>query len=176
MTHKFRIRLPHSVEEALRIDTETKTDYWRCALFKEMSRVKIAWKARNNVSPTEVWQGKVQDMVGYQEIGCHVVFDVKMTFDQKCRFVAGGHTTEAPASMTYLSVVSRDSMRLGFLLAALNGVDMLACNLENAYLNAPCREKIWFEGGQECGEDQGKVLVITHALYGLKSVGSSWRS
>ena len=153
-THKFGIRLPHSVEEALRIDAETKTDYWRRALNKEMSRVKIAWKARDDVSPTEVRQGKVQDMVGYQEIGCHVVFDVKMTFDRKCRFVAGGHTTEAPASMTYSSVVSRDSVRLGFLLAALNGVDMLACDLENAYLNAPCREKIWFEGGRECGEDQ----------------------
>ena len=175
-THKFGIRLPHSVEEALRIDAETKTDYWRCALNKEMSRVKIAWKARDDVSPTEVRQGKVQDMVGYQEIGCHVVFDVKMTFDRKCRFVAGGHTTEAPASMTYSSVVSRDSVRLGFLLAALNGVDMLACDLENAYLNAPCREKIWFEGGRECGEDQGKVLVVTRALYGLKSAGSSWRS
>ena len=48
-------------------------------------------------------------MVGYQEIGCHVMLDVKMTFDRKCRFVAGGHTTEAPASMTYSSVVSRDS-------------------------------------------------------------------
>ena len=103
MTHKFGIRLPHSVEEALRIDAETKTDYWRCALNKEMSRVKVAWKECNAVSPTEVWQGKVQDMVGYQEIGCHVVFE-------KCRFVAGGHTTEAPASMTYSSVVSRDSV------------------------------------------------------------------
>ena len=38
------------------------------------------------------------------------------------------------------------------------------------------REKIWFDGGQECGEEQGKVLVIMQALYGLKSVGSSWRS
>ena len=112
-----------------------------------MSRVKIAWKARDDVSPTEVRQGKVQDMVGYQEIGCHVMFDVKMTFDRKCRFVAGGHTTEAPASMTYSSVVSRDSVRLGFLLAALNGVDMLVCDLENAYLNAPCQAKIRFEGG-----------------------------
>ena len=56
-----------------------------------------------------------------------------MTFDWKCRFVDGGHTTEAPTSMTYSSVVSRDSMQLGFLLAVLNGVDMLACDLENAY-------------------------------------------
>ena len=58
--------------------------------------VKVAWKVHNDISPTEVWQGKVQDMVGYQEIRCHIVFDVKMTFDQKCRLVAGGHTTEAP--------------------------------------------------------------------------------
>ena len=53
---------------------------------------------------------------------------------------------------------------------------MMACDLENAYLNAPCREKIWFEGGAECGEDKGKVLVIVRALYGLKSAGSSWRA
>jgi Reverse transcriptase (RNA-dependent DNA polymerase) len=52
----------------------------------------------------------------------------------------------------------------------------MACDLENAYLNAPCGEKIWFEGGLECGEDQGKVLVLVRALYGLKSAGASWRS
>jgi hypothetical protein len=37
----------------------------------------------------------------------------------------------------------------------------MLCNLENAYLNAPCREKIWFEGGIECGEDHGKVCTLT---------------
>ena len=52
----------------------------------------------------------------------------------------------------------------------------MSCDLENAYLNAPCREKIWFEGGIECGEDRGKVLVLTRALYGLKSAGASWRA
>ena len=54
--------------------------------------------------------GKVFDLIGYQEIGCHVVFDIKMDFSRKARFVAGGHTTEAPASVTYSSVVSRDSI------------------------------------------------------------------
>ncbi len=28
-THKFRIRLPHSVDEALRIDAETGTEHWK---------------------------------------------------------------------------------------------------------------------------------------------------
>jgi Reverse transcriptase (RNA-dependent DNA polymerase) len=43
-------------------------------------------------------------------------------------------------------------------------------------LNAPCGEKIWFEGGIECGGDRGKVLVLVRALYGLKSAGASWRA
>jgi hypothetical protein len=60
------------------------------------------------------------------------------------------------------------------MLAALNGLDMMACDLENAYLNAPCMEKIWFEGGLECGSDKGKVCVVVHALYGLKSAGALW--
>ena len=40
-----------------------------------------------------------------------MVFDIKMDFTHKAWFVAGGHTrTETPASMTYSSVVSRDSI------------------------------------------------------------------
>jgi hypothetical protein len=41
-------------------------------------------------------------------------------------------------------------------------------------LNAPCVEKIWFEGGLKCGSDKGKVCVVVHALYALKSAGASW--
>ena len=29
MTHKFGIKLPHSVEEALEIDRQTGTDFWQ---------------------------------------------------------------------------------------------------------------------------------------------------
>jgi hypothetical protein len=47
---------------------------------------------------------------------------------------------------------------------------------KNAYLNAPCREKIWFEGGIECGQDQGKVCVVVHSLYGLKSARAAFWS
>ena len=40
-------------------------------------------------------------------------------------------------------------------------------------MNAKCAELIWFEGGLECGEDRGKVCIVTRALYGLKSAGFS---
>ena len=74
-----------------------------------------------------------------------------------------------------LNVISRDSVRIAFLIAALNNLDIMSCDLEKAYLNAPCREKIWFEGGIEC-EDQGKVCIIVHSLYGLKSAGAAFRA
>eukprot|EP00984_Skeletonema_dohrnii_P007052 scaffold2520_cov134-Skeletonema_dohrnii-CCMP3373.AAC.1 len=45
--------------------------------------------------------------------------DIKMDFDRKARFVAGGHMTDTPPRMAYSSV-SRDNVRLVFLIAASN--------------------------------------------------------
>ena len=171
-THKFGIRIPKTVQEALAIDEETGTDFWKRALNKEMTKVKVTWKAVDGVTPDQVRAGKAKEVViGFQEIKCHVIFDVKMNFKQKARFVAGGHLTDTPGSITYSSVVSRDSVRLAFLIAGLYDLDVLAGDVTNAYLNAPCRERIWFEGQTETGEDQGKVLIVTLALCGLKLSG-----
>jgi hypothetical protein len=44
----------------------------------------------------------------YQEIRCHVIFDVKTEdFRRNQRFVAGGHTPYTPHAITYASGVSR---------------------------------------------------------------------
>ena len=59
---------------------------------------------------------------GYQEIRCHMIFDIKMgeNFRRKARMVADGHQTETPAALTYSSVVSRDSVQIALTIAALN--------------------------------------------------------
>ena len=59
-----------------------------------------------------------------------------MDFTRKARFVAGGHMTDPPVIMTYSSVVSRDSARIGFLLAALNDLELVAADIGNAHLQA----------------------------------------
>ena len=100
-----------------------------------------------------------------------MVFDVKIDFTHKTCFMASGHVTDTPETITYSSIVSRDSVRIALLIAELNGLDVLSFDIGNAYLNAPCRERVWFKGGIDKGEDHGKVLVITRALYGLKSWG-----
>jgi hypothetical protein len=73
--------------------------------------------------------------------------------------------------------VSRDSVQIAFLLAALNGISILATDSRNAYLNAEPREKVYTMAGPEFGgELQGKSVLIAHALYGLKSSSAAWRA
>ena len=93
--------------------------------------------------------------------------------------VAGGHRhKDVPAHLSYLSVASRESVRIGFLLAALNGLEIMSCDIGNAYLNAPNRERVHVTLGKEIfgKEHEGKRAVIVRALYGLKSAGASWRA
>jgi hypothetical protein len=78
--------------------------------------------------------------------------------------------------MTYSTVVGRETVRIAFLVAALNGLDLLAGDIQNAYLNAPTTEKLYFIAGPEWGADQGRVVVIVRALYGLKSSALNWRN
>jgi hypothetical protein len=106
-----------------------------------------------------------------------MVFDIKADFTRKSRLVAGGHMTDPPASITYASVVSRESARIAFLIAALNDLDILAADIGNAYLNAPVREKIFIVCGMEFrGDMVGRKAIIVRALYGLKSSGAAWRA
>ena len=100
-----------------------------------------------NVRPAfEAFEGGVEQLPsGFQEIKCHMIFDVKIgeNFHRKARLVAGGHTTDAPATLTYSSVISRDSIRIALTIAALNELEVMACDIQNAYLTANCHEKIW---------------------------------
>ena len=166
--HKFGIRMPKTVQEALQIDRETGTDFWRKAIQKEMKNVRVAFKFLDTGERVPI---------GYKWIECHLIFDVKMDFTRKARFVAGGHMTDPPSTLTYSSVVSRDSVRIAFMLAALNDVDLLAADIGNAYLNAPTRERVYTTAGLEFGAElQGQSVLIIRALYGLKSSGAAWRA
>jgi len=83
--------------------------------------------------------------------------------------------TEAPATITYASVVSRETVRIALTMAALNDLEVQVGDVSNAYITAPVTEKIYTTLGPECGEDKGKLAIIVRALYGLKSSGAAFR-
>ncbi len=73
-------------------------------------------------------------------------------FRRKARFVAGEHTKDVPDSMiTYSLVVSRDSVRIALTIAGFIGLQVMACDIQNAYLTADRCEKIWTVAGPEFG-------------------------
>ena len=68
---------------------------------------------------------------------------------RKARYVVGGHLTDVPMYMTYSSVVSHDTVGIGFLVSSLNNLGVLAGNIQNAFLEAPTKENIFFFAGDE---------------------------
>jgi len=88
--------------------------------------------------------------------------------------VAGGHLTKAPATITYASVVSHETVHLALTFASLNDLKVKVGNVLNAYITAPVKEKVWTILGPEFGHDSGKSAVIVRALYGLKSAGAAF--
>jgi len=131
----LELRCPRPIKSALEIDKENGNSLWRDAIAKEMqAAVRIAFR---------MLEDGQKPPPGYQFMSCHMIFDVKLDgFKRKARLVAGGHMTEAPAVLTYSSVVSRESVRIALTLAALNNLEVKGSDVQHAYLAAPCEEKI----------------------------------
>ena len=158
-THKFGIRIPKTVKEAIELDTLNQNTLWWSAICQEMKNVRIAF---------EIFEGNKEDIPpGYQLVNCHMIFDIKMgeNFRRKARMVAGGHQTSTPSTITYSSVVSRDSVRIALTIAALNNLQVLGCDIQNAYLTAKCREKIWTIAGPEFGSEAGKIMLVVSFIW-----------
>ena len=110
--------------------------------------------------------------VGYKKSSGHLVWDLKMDFTRKARWVKEGHITPDPESSNYADVVSRESIRILLTHAALHGTPVMAVDIRNAYLQAPTSEKHCIICGPEFGlENVGKRALVTRALYGGKCAG-----
>ena len=73
----------------------------------------------------------------HKKIPGRLIFDVKMiSLVRKSRYIAGDPRTNPPKNSVYSSVVSCNSVCIWFLLTAINDVDILAADIQNAYLEA----------------------------------------
>ena len=73
-------------------------------------------------------------------------------------------------------MVSKEPVRIALTLAPLNDLEVKTSDIQNAYLTAPCSEKVHTTLGTKLGENKGKTAVIVRALYGLSSSGASFRN
>jgi len=75
-------------------------------------------------------------------------------------------------------VISRETVRICFMLAALNELNIMMGDVGNAFIQAKPREKcnVIITDDQLFGPSAvGSKTVIVRALYGMKSSGAAWR-
>ena len=95
-----------------------------------------------------------------------------MKFDGRCkaRLVTNGSKTEQPKDDIFLGVIGLESVRLTFLIAQMNGLQVCAADIGNAFLYGQTREKVYIKAGREFGAGiAGQPLIIDKGLYGLRS-------
>ena len=97
-THKFGIEMPKSVRHALELDAKNVNAMWDIFMSKEKKDIEVA---------SEILDDDTPPPIEHQKIECHIIFYVNMEeFFRKDHFVAGGHNTKPPATITYAIVVS----------------------------------------------------------------------
>lgn len=165
--YKFGVQIPRGFRQAKELDEANGNTLWQDAIKKEFDQI----HEYNTFKDMGV--GTRLD-AKYKRINTHLVFDVKHDLRRKARLVAGGHMTDPPKDSVYSGVVSLRSLRVVAMLAELNGLDLWAADVGNAYLEADTKETVYVVGTAEFGELEGHTLIITRALYGLRTSGARW--
>ena len=84
--------------------------------------------------------------------------------------------TDTPVDSIYSGVVSIPGIRLVTFIAELNGLELWATDIGNAYLESVTKEKVAFVAGPEFREYEGHTFIILKAQYGLKRLGRQWHN
>ncbi len=140
------------MKNAIEIDCKNGNTFWQDTLAKDMGNFCVAFEILGpNAKAPPSW---------HKALG-HIVFDVKMDFTQKARWIKDGHKTPDSTTSSFAGIVSRDSIRISLTYAALLGLPVIGANICNAYLKAPSLEKYFIICGPEFGiENEGQVAYI----------------
>ena len=85
----------------------------------------------------------------YTQASGHIIFDVKMDFTRKARFVKNGHLNPDPIDSNFAGFISRNSVHIVFTYAAVNGLDMYDVDIKPAYLQAPISKNHFIQCGEK---------------------------
>ena len=161
---KFGVEVPRNPKHAIAMDKAAGNTGWQDSMNLETGQLND-FKVFKVVPDDHILPRE------YKRIPYQMIFDVKFDGRLKSRLVASGHRTpNVPREDVFSGVVSMEAVRLGFILAHLNGLLVCAGDIGNAFLNGTTREKVFIIAGPEFGPDlEGKRLLIDKSLYGLKT-------
>ena len=81
-THKYGLQIPKDTKKAKKLDGSNGITLWMDAIRLEMKNVRVAF---------EEYHGNPVELIGYQKIEYHMIFNVKISenFRRKARYIAG---------------------------------------------------------------------------------------
>ena len=159
---KFGVEVPRNIKHAIELDRQNGDIRWQEAIELELKQIN-EYRTFRSLLPMD-------SLEDYQQIPYHFVFDVKFDGRCKARLVANGSKTEQPKDDIFSGVVGLESVRLTFLITQMNGLQVCATDIGNAFLYGQTREKVYIKAGREFGAAiAGQPLIIDKGLYGLRS-------
>ena len=84
--------------------------------------------------------------------------------------------TNAPATTTYASIVSRETVKIALMITAINDLEAELFDILNVHIETPVTKKVWTTLGPEFSKDSRKTAVIVRGLHGLKLAGAAFIS
>jgi len=153
--YKFGYCIPSTFDEALAFDTADGNSKWQDATALEMQQL-FSYDCFEDGGI----HGEAPNPEGYKKIRVRLCFDVKHDGRHKARYVAGGHLTNVPVESVYSGVVSLRGICIMTFLAELNGLDLWATDVGNAYLEALTSERIYIIAGPEFKELAGRHCTV----------------
>src|SRR5210317_1293619 len=123
---KFGIQVPRNTAHAKKLDKLSNSNLWDEANKKELKSLK-------DFNMFRVLEDHEKIPEGYIRISYHFVHDVKFDLRRKARLVMGGHRTpDVPDVEVYSRVVSIETIRVAFVLAASNNIQVCGADLSTA--------------------------------------------
>jgi hypothetical protein len=153
----------------MQFDLKNGNTLWREATDLEMSQL-VEYDTFRDLGHKDT----APPLTGYKKIPTHLVYDCNHDSRHKARLVAHGHLTDIPLESMYSGVVSLRGLRIVTFLSELNGLDLWATDIGNAYSEAFTMERNYIIAGPESGQLEGHYLIIVKALYDLRMSGLCW--
>jgi hypothetical protein len=129
--YKFGYCIPRNYDEAVQFDLKNGNTLWREATDLEMSQL-----AEYDTFRDLGHKDTASPPTGYKKIRTHLIYDCKHDGRHKAWMVADSHLTDIPLESVYSGVISLRGLRIVTFLAKLNGLDLWATDIGNAYLEA----------------------------------------
>ena len=170
--------LLHVGEEEIEItDNDAPTNFKKIYGRPDADKWMEAIQSENaSIDGHNVFQIVEQLPHGKTPIKVKYIFKRKDNGRYKARLVAMGYS-QVPGldfNQTYAPVVSKQSLRSLFALAAMEHWNIFQMDVKTAFLHAPLQEEIFIEACDGMQVPKGSILKLMKSLYGLKQAPREW--